>query len=89
MISFFFSEFRTEDWGDRANDSFPGPEEFHLNDTLDMEEVCFFKGHRTREVADNGTVTYNLNEKWYHIFAAKLAFVLVFEVRTTWWRLCT
>ena len=40
---------------------------------------------RTREeiVHENGTVSweYNLNEDWYHVFAAKLAFVLVFEVR--------
>ncbi len=46
--------------------------------TLLRVGICF----RTREIDVNGTVTYNLNENWYHIFAAKLAFVLVFEVRS-------
>ena len=40
-----------------------------------LPEVCYFKGQRTE------SPDYELKMDWYHVFAAKLAFVLVFEVR--------
>ena len=65
--------FNVADWGDMNSTDWPGPEkEEHRRG---MEPVCYFKGQR--EDADG---SYQYNEAWFHILAAKLAFVFVFEV---------
>ena len=58
-------------WGDRNSLDWPGPRD----NTTPVPEVCAFEGHR------EGPPDYKLNLDWYHILAAKLVFVLVYEVR--------
>ena len=85
-FSLFFTEFKISDWGSPGDPDYLGPSE----DVLDHSQpqinnasgdnyidTCFFKAHRDT-TADG---TYPFNTSAYHIWMAKLAFVLIFQVR--------
>ena len=59
-------------WGDPSSSEWPGP----INNSTFVPDVCYFKDHR------EGPPHYHLNLDWYYILAAKLVFVLVYEVIT-------
>lgn len=76
-INFTLTTFHTSDWGNKTDEDWPGPNVCKDNDTCwdgGFPDTCYFKGYRADEGPD-----YKIDETWYHIFAAKLAFVLVFE----------
>ena len=69
----FLLEFEIADWGPVNATDWPGPEK--AEDRADLPRVCYFKGQRKPSEGH-----YEYNEAWFHILAAKLAFVFVFEV---------
>lgn len=58
-----------------GEDAWPGPNTTKFGGNASLPELCYYKGIR------NGPSEYSLGLDWYHVLAAKLAFVLVFEVQ--------
>jgi len=75
FVNFTLTVFKTADWGNMSSPDWVGPESYKTNETAIAEfpDTCYFKAKRT------GSPDYELDEAWYHILAARLAFVLVFE----------
>ena len=57
----------------------PGPND--EEERKKMEPICYFKGQRDDGGGGGSSSNYDYSEAWFHILAAKLAFVFVFEVR--------
>lgn len=66
-INHSLSEFKTEDYKD----------DWGLQKNDWDPDICFYRGYRNG-VDDN----YSLSSNYWHVFAARLAFVVVFEVIT-------
>lgn len=41
--------------------------------------VCYYRGYRNKQ--NDPVDSYGLSPQYWHVFAARLAFVVVFEVR--------
>ena len=67
--------FDTSDFGDPKASDYFGP-----NTSVEQQvKVCRYRGYRSDPGIQN---EYQTNEKWLHVFTARLIFIVVFEVRT-------
>ena len=72
LLCIFFSlVFNTSSWTDEQYPKYPGSS---VNNTNQTE--CWYRGWNEPEYP------YERKESWWHVFAAKLAFVLAFQVYT-------
>ena len=68
---------------DDGNPEWPGPKEpGQAVDGLNQTE-CYFKGITENEYP------YEYRPEWWHVFAARMAFVLAFQVRNMYLILCS
>lgn len=73
FVNFSLTTFYTKDWGnDSSSDDWLGPQSWKDSNAT-LFETCQFKAYR------EDSPDYNLSGTWFHIIAARLAFVLVFE----------
>ena len=66
-----FSVFHTEDWN--RTTQWPDSPGNDVNGT--DQEICWYRGLNEPEFP------YERKDSWWHVFAARLAFVLAFQVR--------
>ena len=70
MLSFFIV-FYTESWSEDQYPIYPGNAVNNMNQT-----ECWYRGWNEPKYP------YDRKESWWHVFAARLAFVLAFQVDT-------
>ncbi|XP_040579928.1 anoctamin-5 isoform X2 [Lepeophtheirus salmonis] len=68
-VKYTLTEFNTSVWGNQTFTDWPGPKSLKEKD---LPATCYFKA--LREPPD-----YRLSRIFFHVFSARLAFVLVFE----------
>ena len=69
MYVHFLSVFNTSDWKPENIPRHPGTEVDNENQT-----TCYYRG------LNEPFEPYNRKSEWWHVFAARLAFVLAFQV---------
>ena len=81
MLSFshIFLEYRTSDWGMPQEEDYFGPI-LDPDSTEQPHGMCRYRAYRAPPGQHD---EYLINKTWLHVFAARLAFVAVFEVSQT------
>ena len=69
-------EYRTSDWGMPQEDDYFGPI-LESGATEQPHAMCRYRAYRAPPGQHD---EYLINKTWLHVFAARLAFVAVFEV---------
>ena len=74
--------FATADWGDPTSDSYYGPE-LTGNETGLEHATCRYLAYREPPDHPDPEEAYAISKVWLHVFAARLGFIVIFEVRCT------
>ena len=79
-INSTLSIFNTSTWGSVMEGNFTGPR-LYENGTVELPGQCYYLAYRELQDPANLGQMPDLTKTWWHVFAARLAFVAVFEVQ--------
>ncbi len=84
MVSLFYptTVFNTSDWGDPNSSDYFGPP-LKDNTTVQPHETCRYLAYREPPDHPEEDQRYGINKIWLHVFAARLGFIVIFEVKST------
>ena len=65
--------FATQHFGNKSSEDYFGPK---LSNVSEEIEFCRYRGYRSSPEEE---VRYVINDKWMHVFTARLGFIVIFE----------